>query len=98
MYPSTLAIIASGVGVNFECLSVCPSIKQGKSIKYIIYTLNKDNTEIIVDKSSNSTNYDDFIADLPEAECRWAVYVFECETKRSKRNKDCFYSWPKNNA
>ena len=44
-------------------------------------------------KTSKSTEYEDFIADLPEAECRWAVYDFEYEKDGGKRNKLFFVSW-----
>jgi cofilin len=64
-----------------------------KKTKYIVFTLNKDNTEIVVEKTSNSSSYEEFIADLPEADCRWAVYDLEFEKGEGKRNKICFYSW-----
>jgi cofilin len=51
-------------------------------------------TEIVVEKASNSQSYEDFLADLPEAECRWAVYDFEYEKEGAgKRKKIVFYSW-----
>ena len=66
----------------------------GKKMKYVIFGLSKDNTEIVVMKTSDSHSYDDFIADLPEADCRWAVYDFEYEREDGgKRNKICFFSW-----
>jgi cofilin len=62
--------------------------------RYIIFTLNKDLTEIVVEKTSSAADYDDFIADLPEVECRWAVYDFEFEKEGGgKRNKIVFISW-----
>ncbi|KZT67260.1 hypothetical protein DAEQUDRAFT_729295 [Daedalea quercina L-15889] len=82
----------SGVGVNPKCLEAYQSLKLGKKIKYIIFGLSPDNTEIIVVKESQSPNYEDFLADLPEAEPRWAVYDFEYE-KEGKRNKITFVSW-----
>jgi cofilin len=51
-------------------------------------------TEIVVKKASESQSYEDFLADLPEVECRWAVYDFEYEKEGAgKRNKIVFYSW-----
>ena len=80
--------------MNPECLSAFQELKLGKKTKYIVYTVSKDNTEIIVEKSSTSSSYDEFISDLPEFECRWAVYDFEFEKEGAgKRNKICFYSW-----
>ncbi|PCH39909.1 actin depolymerizing factor [Wolfiporia cocos MD-104 SS10] len=84
----------SGVGVSQNCINAYQSLKLGKKIKYIIFTLNSDNTEIVVEKESESTNYDEFLADLPEAEPRWAVYDFEFEKEGAgKRNKITFFSW-----
>jgi cofilin len=69
-------------------------LKLGKKFKYIIYGLSDDNKEIVVLKHSESQSYDDFVADLPEQECRWAVYDFEFEKEGAgRRNKICFYSW-----
>lgn len=33
----------------------------------------------MVEKKSENGNYDEFIGDLPEAECRYAIYDFEFE-------------------
>lgn len=85
---------SSGVAVNPECLEKFQELKLGKKIKYIIFALNSTNTEIVVQKTSDSHSYDDFIAELPEAECRWAIYDFEYEKEGAgKRNKLCFVSW-----
>ncbi|EIN12860.1 hypothetical protein PUNSTDRAFT_111233 [Punctularia strigosozonata HHB-11173 SS5] len=86
--------MASGVGVNPDCLSAFQQLKLGKKIKYLIFSLSPDNTEIIVSKTSDSKDYDDFLADLPETECRYAVYDFEYEKEGAgKRNKICFFTW-----
>lgn len=68
-------------------------LKLGKSIKYIIYKLSDDNTEIVVEKTSQSKDYDDFVSSLPEQECRYAVYDFEFEKEDGKRSKICFVAW-----
>ena len=86
---------SSGVGVNPECLSAYQDLKLGKKSKYIIFTLNKDNTEIVVEKTGPTTaTYDEFVGDLPENECRWAVYDFDFEKDDGgKRTKITFFSW-----
>ncbi|KAF5389533.1 hypothetical protein D9757_004201 [Collybiopsis confluens] len=91
--------MASGVGVNGNCLEAYTDLKLRKKFKYIIYNLNKDNTEIITEKTSESKDYEEFLADLPETECRWAVYDFEYEKEEGgKRNKLCFVSWSPDDA
>ncbi|KAF8157885.1 hypothetical protein B0H34DRAFT_433270 [Crassisporium funariophilum] len=91
--------MASGVGVSEDCLKDFQELKLKKTNKYIIFTLNKELTEIIVDKKSKDTDYDTFIADLPETECRWAIYDFEFEKEGAGiRQKLIFVSWSPDNA
>ncbi len=85
---------STGVPVNQACQQVYQSLKLHKKDKYIIFALNKDNTEIIVEKKSESTDYEDFLKDLPEDHPRWAVYDFNFEVEDGgKRNKLVFISW-----
>ncbi|MFC8230721.1 actin-binding ADF family protein [Streptomyces sp. NPDC057287] len=91
--------MTSGVGINDACLSEYQLLKLKKAYKYIVFNLSKDNTEIIVEKTSTSPDYDNFIEDLPETECRWAVYNFEFEKAGAgKRNKLTFVSWAPDTA
>lgn len=85
--------------MNAECLEVFQSLKLGKKLKYIIFKLSDDNKEIQVDKSSDSSDYDLFLADLPAETCRYAIYDFEYEKPgEGKRNKICFYAWSPDEA
>ncbi|KAI0338864.1 hypothetical protein BDW22DRAFT_1337022, partial [Trametopsis cervina] len=90
---------ASGIGVSQQCLDVFQELKIGKKHKYIIYGLSSDLTEIVVVKTSSETDYETFIGDLPEGECRYAVYDFEFEAEGGgKRNKIIFASWVPDDA
>lgn len=63
-------------------------------IKYITFKLSDDSKEIVVEKSSESSDYEDFINDLPPNSPRYAIYDFEYEVPGGgKRNKICFYAW-----
>ena len=85
---------SSGVAVNPECLDAFQELKLKKKYKYIIFGLNKDKTEIVSIKADTSKDYDEFLTDLPESECRWAVYDFEFQKEEGgQRNKIVFYSW-----
>lgn len=66
--------------------------------KYIIFKLSDDNTQIEVEKESDSTSYDDFLNDLPPNSPRYGVYDFEYEKDGGKRNKICFYAWSPDEA
>ncbi|KAG4302447.1 hypothetical protein PCANB_001258 [Pneumocystis canis] len=84
----------SGVQVNEECLTTFQQLKQGKLHKYIIFAINSDNTHIIVEKTSSSLDYQQFIMDLPENDCRYAVYDLEYHLEgEGKRTKMCFFVW-----
>ncbi|OGM46053.1 hypothetical protein ABOM_005696, partial [Aspergillus bombycis] len=85
---------ASGIGLSSEALGDFQELKLKKSYRYILYGLNSARTEIVVLKTSTAEDYDDFIADLPDSECRWAVYDFQFEVPTGgKRNKLVFISW-----
>jgi len=91
--------MASGVTVNPDCLTRYQELKLKKAHKYILFTLSKDFTEVVVEKTSDAQSYEDFISDLPETECRWAIYDFEFEKEGGgKRNKITFYSWSPDDA
>jgi len=90
--------MASGVGVNAACLETYQDLKLRHKYKYIIYNLSKDNTEIVVEKTGNEGDYQTFLGDLPETECRWAVYDLEFVVEGGKRNKLTFYSWAPDTA
>lgn len=69
-------------------------MKLGHKLKYIVYTLSPDNTTVVVEKSSAVGSYDDFVADLPEDQCRYAVYDFDYQTQEGQaRNKIIFIIW-----
>ncbi|KAM6494457.1 actin depolymerizing factor [Amanita muscaria] len=90
--------MASGVNVDQGCVETYQQLKLGKKLKYIIFTLNKENTSIIVEKTSESEDYDDFVGDLPESECKWAIYDLRFEKEGAPRSKLVFYSWSPDTA
>ena len=83
---------ASGVAVHDDCIPTYKALKTRK-YKYMIFTLSSDNQQIVVAKTSTNANYDEFLEDLPEDQCRWAVYDLEFEKDGAKRNKICFIAW-----
>ncbi|KAF8842210.1 putative COF1-cofilin [Paxillus ammoniavirescens] len=89
--------MASGIAVSDKCIQTFKELKQRK-LKYIVYTINSTNTEIIVEKTSNSPDYDQFLDVLPKDQCRWAVYDLEFEKDGAKRNKILFFSWSPDSA
>jgi len=91
--------MSSGVAVNSDCLNVFQELKLRKKHKYIIFGLSPDKTEIISLKTGTSTEYEDFLADLPENQCRWAIYDLEFQKEEGGvRNKIIFYHWSPDDA
>lgn len=91
--------MSSGVTVHDECLAVFQELKLRKKHKYIIFRLNDAKTEIIKYKESTSQEYEDFLTDLPENECRWAVYDLEYQKEEGGlRNKIIFFHWSPDGA
>ncbi len=78
-----------------DCLEKFQELKQGKKLSYVIYGLSDDKKQIVVLKASDDKDFDKFIAELPEKECRWAVYDFEytLEGGEGIRNKLTFVQW-----
>ena len=86
--------MASGVAVNDEVVETYQSIKMGHSYKFVIYKLNDDLTEIVVQEKAEKAEYSDFIGKLPEKECRYAVFDFDYKlADGSQRDKILFIVW-----
>ncbi|BEI87114.1 hypothetical protein CcaverHIS002_0704600 [Cutaneotrichosporon cavernicola] len=91
--------MSSGVQPVAECLEKYQELKTGKKLAYIIYGISDDKKSIVVLKTSESRDFEDFVADLPERECRWAVYDYEFELPgEGKRNKLVFVQWSPDDA
>ncbi|KAJ0413537.1 cofilin [Aspergillus carlsbadensis] len=79
--------------VDDDCVAKFQDLKVKGLYKYIIFGLNSTNSSIIVHKTSSDEDYDTFLADLPETECRWAVYDFHYTTDSGDKKKLLFYYW-----
>jgi len=89
----------SGVAVDPRCSEAFQELKLGKTTKFIIFKINDDKTAIVVSKVSNDTDYDSFLEELPDEDCRYAVYDFDyTKGDEGKRNKICFYAWSPDTA
>ncbi|KAF3918978.1 Cofilin [Dactylellina cionopaga] len=91
-------IFGSSVGVAADSVTHFNELKLHKTSKYIIYKLSSDNRSIEVLKKSQDADYETFLSDLPENDCRYAVYDFEFDTADGRRNKICFFTWSPDGA
>lgn len=78
-----------------ECLEKFQELKTGKKLSYVIYGLSEDKRSIVVLKTSTEKDFDTFVGELPEKDCRWAVYDFEFSLPGGEgiRNKLTFVQW-----
>nr|XP_018264953.1 cofilin [Kwoniella dejecticola CBS 10117]OBR87111.1 cofilin [Kwoniella dejecticola CBS 10117] len=83
-----------------ECLEKFQELKTGKKLSYVIYGLTEDKKSITVLKTSEEKDFDTFVNELPEKECRWAVYDFEFTLPGGEgvRNKLVFVVWSPDDA
>mmetsp|Transcript_31080 Transcript_31080/g.88711 ORF Transcript_31080/g.88711 Transcript_31080/m.88711 type:complete len:139 (+) Transcript_31080:68-484(+) len=89
----------SGVAVCDEVVESYQNLKLGHKHKFVVFKLNDDLTEVVVDfvADANAT-YDDFVGKLPENDCRYIVYDFEYDAGEGKRNKILFVVWAPDTA
>jgi cofilin len=81
-------------GIAEECILAFQDLNLRKKYKFIIYKLSPDLKQIVVDKMSTSPDYETFLSNLPEYECRYAVCdVDYLDDSGDKRNKICFFTW-----
>ncbi|KAF9286249.1 cofilin [Mortierella alpina] len=83
----------SGIAVDPACIEAFQNLKLGKKVKYIIYKLTDDLKAIAVAKESATGTYDEFLEDLPNDDCRYAVFDFDYITPDGPRNKIVFFTW-----
>jgi len=90
---------SSGVGVSDDVLTKYQELKLGHSLRYALFKLNGDQSEVVVDTSAPpSATYDDFVKCLPANDCRYAVYDFEYDADGGVRNKILFVVWAPDSA
>jgi cofilin len=84
----------SGVTVSDEVVAEFQAIKIGKKYSYIQMKISDDKKVIEMEKTVETATYEDFVKQLPDKICRYAVYDFEYELGDSgKRNELLFVVW-----
>ncbi|KAH0791005.1 putative actophorin [Histomonas meleagridis] len=90
----------TGIKVHDDCMPVFNDFKIGHKYSYVLFTFSDDERFIIVDKTGpKGSTYDDFLADLPERDVRFAVYDYDFTNDDGNlRNRLIFVSWVPNAA
>jgi cofilin len=89
-------VMASGIEVSQEVVSCFQEIKLSHKFRYVIFKRNADNTIIEIEKTADpSKTYDDFVADIPANECRYAIFDLEYQKSDADglRQKIVFIVW-----
>ncbi|KAI5395401.1 Actin-depolymerizing factor 2, partial [Lathyrus oleraceus] len=90
-----MANAASGMAVNDECKLKFLELKAKRTYRFIIYKIEEKQKQVVVDKLGEPANgYDDFTANLPADECRYAVYDFDFVTEENcQKSRIFFIAW-----
>ncbi|KAJ9107611.1 hypothetical protein QFC21_001070 [Naganishia friedmannii] len=95
--------MSSGVKPDETCLKAYDELKLGKKHKFVVYGLGEGNKTITTLKQikldePGATDFETFVKELPERECRWGVYDMEYDQGEGKRNKLVFVMWTPDDA
>ena len=87
----------AGIQLADEVTNVYNDFKLSHKYRYVIFKMNDEMSEVIVEKTAEKTaSYDDFLNDLPEKQARYGVFDLEYETEEGLRQKIIFYLWTPN--
>ncbi|OWF44822.1 actophorin-like [Mizuhopecten yessoensis] len=94
--------MASGVKVADSCSKAFDRLKSAHSVKFVLFKLNKELTEVVVDKevvSKSGQNkydcYEAFVRNLPDDECRYGAFEYagRVDSEGKVVEKVVFVSW-----
>ncbi|KAJ3441970.1 cofilin/actin-depolymerizing factor homolog-related [Anaeramoeba flamelloides] len=89
----------TGISTNDDCIEAYNDLKLNKKYRYVIFKLNDNDDEIVIDQTGDTNaTYDDFTACLPSNECRYAVFDYEFDVEGQTRNKLLFVAWSPDNS
>ncbi|XP_072952453.1 actin-depolymerizing factor 11-like [Typha angustifolia] len=86
---------SSGMGVAEDCKGKFLELQRKKTHRYVVFKIDEKGKEVIVEKTGGAAeSYDDFIASLPENDCRYAIYDFDFVTEENcQKSKIFFIAW-----
>lgn len=85
----------SGMGVAEESKTKFHELQRKKNHRYVVFKIDESKKEVVVEKTGNpAESYDDFVASLPDNDCRYAVYDFDFVTSENcQKSKIFFVAW-----
>ena len=93
-HPPCLSKSNTGVNVNQAVITEFNEFKLRSKYRYMVFKLNDKNEEVVIDKTgAPGAPYSEFVASLPDNDCRYAVYNAEYSTDDGERAKFVFFLW-----
>lgn len=91
---------ASGMAVHDDCKLRFLELKAKRTYRFIIYKIEEAQKQVVVEKLGDPTQgYEDFTANIPADECRYAVYDFEYLTEGNvPKSRIFFIGWSPDTA
>ncbi|GLJ54941.1 hypothetical protein SUGI_1179540 [Cryptomeria japonica] len=85
----------TGMNVSDDCKSMFLELKRKKVHRYIVFKIDEKTKQVLVDKTGGAAeSYDDFMASLPDNDCRYAVFDFDFVTvDNCQKSKIFFIAW-----
>ncbi|CAL9235079.1 Actin-depolymerizing factor homology domain [Arabidopsis suecica] len=85
----------SGMGVADQSKTTYLELQRKKTHRYVVFKIDESKKQVVVEKTGNpAESYDDFLASLPENDCRYAVYDFDFVTSENcQKSKIFFFAW-----
>eukprot|EP00029_Vermamoeba_vermiformis_P000051 TRINITY_DN10055_c0_g1_i1.p1 TRINITY_DN10055_c0_g1~~TRINITY_DN10055_c0_g1_i1.p1 ORF type:complete len:140 (+),score=47.60 TRINITY_DN10055_c0_g1_i1:130-549(+) len=88
----------TGIAVDNECVNEFNAFKLRNTHRYIVFKI-ENAKEIKIEKKGETTAaYDEFLKQLPDNDCRYAVYNFEYNQADGFRSKIVFFLWAPDTA
>lgn len=86
---------SSGMGVADQCKHTFLELQRKKAHRYVVFRIDEKLKEVIVEKTGGAAeSYDDFLASLPEDDCRYAIYDLDFVTEENcQKSKIFFVAW-----
>lgn len=86
---------ASGMAVHDDCKLKFLELKAKRTYRFIVYKIEEEQKQVVVENVGEpARSYEDFAANLPADECRYAVYDFDFVTEENcQKSRIFFIAW-----
>lgn len=86
----------AGIGVHEDTVNIFNWMKTRSTYKWVIYRIDASGHQVVIEfLGIKDSSYEDFVAALPETECRYGVYdyMYMNEERGANLNKLVFLHW-----